>query len=300
MIWWQLIFDMVKKALGIARYSKDGNGNITGFIDGDGNAVDPYEFTKADFDNLTPSNYAGIPVRITNWHQTAAGTGGVLFIGGASWICLSPQIYAATRAAGVAAFPAATYPGLTQVWGDVGSGRAQVVSNGTRYIPKGGRMILFRNVYGTVASPILSAAAGSTSFNFALGSPTLPANLLAAGDALYLKGRVQKHGTAATISLEANIGTAGDTSDHNIWVGTVPNTDLNHTPFDCYADVADATHYVTNYIALQGGTGGAGFLLDRTTNFNIGSAMIFSINGTKNTADALDLLSWQLEWITAP
>ena len=269
-------------------------------VDADGTNIDPYEFTKAEFNNLVSTDYTGIDVRITDVHQTAAGVGGVTFIGGASWICTSPQIYYATRAAGVAAFPAASYPGLRQVWGDVGGGRSPVVSNGTRYVPESGRMVLFRSVYGTLAIPTLTAAAGSTSFNFALESPTIPANMLAAGDALYLKGRVQKHGTAAVIPIECNIGTAGDTNDHNIIVVNVPNTDLNHMAFDAYADVCDATHFITNNTALQGGTGGAGFLLDRTTNFNIVSAMIFSINGTKNTADSLDLISWQLEWITAP
>lgn len=274
--------------------------SATGRLEVNGVVLDPYEFTKAQFDNLVSAEYAGIEVRITDVHQTAAGVGGVTFIGGSSWICTSHQIYYATRAAGVAAFPAATYPGLRQVWGDVGGGRSPVVSNGTRYVPESGRMVLFRNVYGTLANPTLTAAAGTTSFNFSIGTPTIPANMLAAGDALYLKGRVQKHGTAAVIPIECNIGTAGDTNDHNIIVASVPNTDLNHMGFDAYADVCDSTHFITNNTSLQGGTGGASYMLDRTNNFNIASAMIFSINGTKNTADSIDLISWQLEWITAP
>ena len=68
-------------------------------------------------------------------------------------------------------------------------------------------------------------------------------------------------------------------------------------PFDVTAMIGSNTAFTTNNTALQGGTGGAGFVTDKTTNFNIASVMILTIGGTKNTNDTIDLGGFSLDWI---
>ncbi len=231
---------------------------------------------------------------------TAAGVGGVRFIGGTSWICTSNQIYYATRAAGVAAFPAATYPGLVQVWGDVGSGRVRAMSDASRYKPVNGSAVLFANSYGTIATPTLTQAAGSTSFTFNIGTAVIPANTLGAGDQLICKGRYRKNGANATLAAYVTLGTAGTVSDARIWAATSPITDNNDTGWDAYATIGSATGFVSNQSYTQAGTGGVDYLADATTNFNVASAMTLTIGMTKHTSDTVDLLGFSLIWVTAP
>lgn len=77
MLWWKLMFNMLKGVLGIARYSKDTNGNITGFIDADGNPVVPIDVTLVEFLALGPGDVADkAVVHITDLHTTS-GVGGV-------------------------------------------------------------------------------------------------------------------------------------------------------------------------------------------------------------------------------
>ncbi|NBQ67528.1 MAG: hypothetical protein EBU46_01335 [Nitrosomonadaceae bacterium] len=275
-------------------------GNLL-YLTWNGQRVDPYEFTLTAFNGLIASDYAGITVRVTNIHTTSAGVGGVLFTGGASWTLESPQIYYATYATGIAAFPAASYPGLRMCFGDVGGGRVVHISNGTRYMPEGGRFTFFQASYGTVAAPTQTIAAGVTSGTFTLAgsAPTIPANYLSTGFALQIKARFQRHGVTATIPAYIRIGTAGTSADADMWAVSLAATDLLHTSVDCYAMVTASNTLTTNSSSAQSGGGGTGQLVDKTANVNIASAMIISSTCTKNTADSIDLLSLMVE-VVAP
>ena len=270
--------------------------SATGRLEVNGEALNPYEFTWAEFLTLVSTDYAGIEVRITDVHQTAAGVGGVTFIGGSSWVCTSPQIYYATRAVGVAAFPAASYPGLRMVFGDV-PGTPLLKSNGTRYVPVSGAAVLSKGVYGTSASPTKSITGTSTAFSFDISTPTFPAGLFAAGDSFDCIIRVKRHGINGAMTIKFGIGTAGDYTDDGIFALTVTLTDLAIATGDIRCDVADATHFVTNHSSGKVSAGAVNQVLDRTTNFNTASAMKLSITGSKNANDTIDLLSYSFVWL---
>lgn len=108
--------------------------STTGKLQVAGTNIDPYEFTLAEFNQLTASDYAGITVRVTNIHTTSAGVGGVLFTGGTTWTLESPYIYYAT----FDLLPAASlWPGARCLVGSgIGIGGAVVESrqiSGTYY-----------------------------------------------------------------------------------------------------------------------------------------------------------------------
>ena len=269
------------------------NGKITDY---NGSNIDPYEFILADFKNLASTDYAGIEIRITDVHQTSAGVGGVTFIGGSSWICTSPQIYYATRVAGIAAFPAATYPGLRMVFGDV-PGTPLLKSNSTRYVPVSGIATLSKGVYGTSAYPTKSITDTSTAFSFDISTPTFPAGLFADGDSFDCIIRVKRHGINGAMTIKFGIGTAGDSTDDGIFAQTVTLTDLAVATGDIRCDVADATHFVTNYSNGKVSAGAVSQVVDKTTNFNTASAMKLSITGSKNANDTIDLLSYSFVWL---
>jgi len=269
------------------------NGKITDY---NGSNIDPYEFTLADFKNLVSTDYAGIEVRITDVHQTAAGVGGVTFIGGSSWICTSPQIYYATLEAGVAAFPVASYPGLRMVFGDV-PGTPLLKSNSTRYVPVSGIATLSKGVYGTSAAPTKSITDTSTSFQFDISTPTFPANLFAAGDSFDCVIRVKRHGANAGIIVRVSVGTAGDATDDALYSQSIAATDLLIATGTPLVDIVDSTHYVTNTSNSRNSGGALNQVIDKTANFNTASAMKLSITGTKNASDTIDLLSYSFVWL---
>lgn len=196
-----------------------------------------------------------------------------------------------------ASFPAASYPGLRALITSFnGSGGIEVKSNGTRYVPRNGRACLFRDSFGTVASPTLTVGAGSTSFTFSISTPTIPAGMLAVDDMLFLKFSTNRHNANATIPFSVCLGTAGTTSDAVIWSASIPATDALKTNGDCCVAITASTSFTSNSQGAQSGTGGTTGVVDGTTNVNTASAMIFTFGGTKNTNDTIDLLRYSIEW----
>jgi len=162
--------------LGIARYGKDSNGNISGFIDASGNPVSPYECTMAQFSTLVSSDWSGIDIIITDRHINSQGVGGLRVRGGSKWTLRDPQVYAATRAQNLTDFPAATYPGWRIFSADYGSyGGGYEVSDGTNYNTER-ETIVYRNpspsnvlIIPSVAASAAADNAGTVRLTF--GSP---------------------------------------------------------------------------------------------------------------------------------
>jgi len=210
---------------------------------------------------------------------------------------VSPYIVFSTYALLIAAYPAASYPGLRAMitgWNNI-----ILRSNGSRYVPLGGRAFIFRGDFGSLASPSLNSGGGTTySFNTGTGTPTFPANLAAVGDVFNIRFRMQRHNANATINpARVTFGTAGTSSDGVTWSGTLAATDLLEVSGTYYISVKDNTHYTTNSSAVQSGTGGTGQLVDTTNNVDFTQPMILSFNGTKNTSDTIDLISYDFEWV---
>ena len=285
-----------------------GTGNVTysngNFYDSAGNlisAVASYtwaQFTAGDFD-LTKARH----VHVSDRHSTTDGTSTP---GSLWWIdptatdirkrnLVSGPIYYSSYLSAITELPMASWPTMRIRCADVGNGRFPLNCNGTRYIPEG-RVILLKQVYGTKASPTKTEAAGSTAWTYNIGSPQFPANLFASPDSLNLKLRLQRHGATATMVVKAALGTAGDNTDASLWINTLPATDLLISPAEVYIDVCDSTHMMTNQVNGQSGSGAVNSIVDITANINTTSILKFSITGTKNTSDSVDLLSYSLEW----
>lgn len=211
---------------------------------------------------------------------------------------VSPYVVYSTFPLLITDFPAASYPGLRAlITGFGGSSGILVKSNGTRYVPVNGSAWLFGDTYGTIAAPTLNAGAGSTSFTFSIGTPSIPANILAVDDKLIWTFRMQRHNANATMTPKVCIGTAGTTSDASVWSASLAATDVLICNALIHSYVSAATSICSNVSAALTGTGGTTSASESTTNFNIASDMTITIGGTKNTSDTLDLLEWSVEWV---
>lgn len=279
--------------------SVNGSGDL---VDSNGNVITGQAtYTLAQFQaggfDLTTARY----VRVTDLHSSVSGFGGSLwFIDPTATqkrILISEPVVFATIALLVASFPAATYPYLRSY---VTEWNTEFISNGTRYVPATRLATLFNLVYGTLAAPTVTVSAGTTfTFNAtSFGAPTLPAGTLATGDKLILTGKFQRHGAVGTINpLRVTLGTAGTSSDAVIWSNTIAATDLVETNFLCVVDIGSSTNFTSNSSAAMDGAGGVGQLVAGTANFDVASALIFSVNGTKAAGDSIDLLAFHVQWV---
>ena len=256
------------------------------------------QFTAGGFDTSI-ARY----VHVSDRHSTTDGTSTP---GSLWWIdptatdirkrnLVSGPIYYSSHLSAITELPMASWPTMRIRCTDVGNGRFPLNCNGTRYIPEG-RVVLLKNVYGTKANPTKTEAAGSTAWTDNIGSPQFPANLFAPPDSLNVKLRFQRHGATATMVIKAALGTAGDSTDASLWVNTLLATDLLISPAEVYVDVCDSTHMMTNQVSGQSGSGAPNSIVDITANIDTTSILKFSITGTKNTSDSVDLLSYSLEW----
>ena len=278
---------------------------ITGILtDASGNVISGVasytwaQFTAGDFDTSI-ARY----VHVSDRHSTTDGTSTP---GSLWWVdptatatrkrnLVSGPIYYSSYLSAITELPMASWPTMRIRCADVGNGGFPLNCNGTRYIPEG-RVVLLKNVYGTKASPTKTEAAGYTVWKYNIGSPQFPANLFASPDSLHLKLRLQRHGATATMVVRANLGTAGDNTDASLWINTLPATDLLISPAEVYIDVCDSAHMMTNQANGQSGSGVVNSIVDITANIDTTSILKFSITGTKNTSDSVDLLSYSLEW----
>lgn len=264
-------------------------------------------YTWAQFNDVLFDTTLARYVHITDRHSTTDGTSTP---GSLWWVdptatairkrnLVSGPIYYSTYAAAIADVPVATWPTMRIRCADVGNARFQLVSNGTRYLPEGGRVYLSKNVYGTLALPTNTIGTGTTAYQFNIGTPTFPANLFATPDTLILMLRFQRHFANATMTLKASLGTAGDSTDDSMYIQTIAATDNIQGGGFVISDIASSTKYITNTSNGITTGGAASYLLDKTTKFDTTSIMKLAFTGTKNTNDTIDLLSYSLEWLAA-
>lgn len=106
----------------------------TGRLQVAGTNIDPYEFTLAEFKTKSASDFTGVDLVITDVHTNYLGVGGLRVRGGSQWTMRDYSAYFSTRAAALAAFPAASYPGFRIFSADYGSyGGGYEVSDGSDY-----------------------------------------------------------------------------------------------------------------------------------------------------------------------
>lgn len=267
-------------------------------------------YTWAQFNDVLFDTTLARYVHITDRHSTTDGTSTP---GSLWWVdptatairkrnLVSGPIYYSTYAAAIADVPAATWPTMAIVCADVGSSRIILTSNASSYRPRLGYSCLFKGVYGTLASPTnnISAGTGGTSTTFPIGTPTIPAGLLAVGDSLRLMLRLQRHNANATMVVRANLGTAGDGNDADLWSATLAATNLLICPAFTDIAIGSATVFSTSSSQSLFGSGIASAAVDKTTNFNVASTLKFSVSiQTKDASDTLDLMSYSLEWLAA-
>ena len=194
------------------------------FVDPDGNNIDPYEFTWAEFLTLVSTDYAGITIRITDRHQDYRGVGGVYFVGGTSWVLESKCIYYATLAA---APSPVTWPGLRIFAANIGVSGSFMTSDGAHYRPDGPYVLLANNL------SLISRAKGSSPDITTEWQP-LPVRLyrdinnrcvMQNGDYLVIHNAwAEKTGTTDTLSVQIRFGTGNDITDTSILAGTATGT----------------------------------------------------------------------------
>jgi len=140
---------------------------VTGarLTDIDGNSIDPIEFTLAQFKTQSAADYAGIDIVITDVHINSQGVGGLRVRGGTQWTMRDYSAYFSTRAAAIAAFPAASYPGFRIFSADYGSyGGGYEVSDGSYYVTER-ETIVYRNPATSNVLIIPSVAASAAADN---------------------------------------------------------------------------------------------------------------------------------------
>ena len=193
-------------------------------VDSDGNNINPYEFTWANFINLNSADYAGITVRVTDRHVDSRGVGGVLFVGGTSWVLESKCIYYATLAA--APSPVA-WPGLRIFAANIGLSGSFMTSDGAHYRPDSPYVLLANNL------SLISRAKGSSPDITTEWLP-LPVRLyrdvnneciLQDGDYLIISNAwVEKTGTTDTLSVQIRFGTGNAATDSSMLAAAATGT----------------------------------------------------------------------------
>ena len=212
--------EFLKSFVSFLEAKYDGSGNVTGFsIDDSATTYDietPRYATIAALEAARPaaSNTYQVAI-ITGIHDT--GTSGGMYVrsNGTYYVPMFSPVY--TQAAGMSAFPAATYPGVKMRFSDVGVGGCAVhVSDGTNYVPDGGRCLLAQTATEVKFTAPVSGANGVVSsivnnggfvqlvFAGAHGLTTSPA----AGCNLVVKTA----GNGWTLGQRANITTVDDTT----------------------------------------------------------------------------------------
>lgn len=148
---------------------------------------------------------------------------------------------------------------------------------------------------GSVASPLATLGAGVTSGIFALPSvPTIPADLLDAGNSLRIDALVTHIGTGGTSDFNVHIGTTGTTAD-----SLAVNRNITAATNRSYHGFVEISFSSTvNFVPTAGvptNDQTTATLVDRTTNVNLGAAMYATAaiaNG--NAADTWKLIRFRL------
>lgn len=290
---------LLRKLLKIVTYLTDGYGTITGVVDAEGNTITGLasytwsDFTAGGFD-LTVARY----VHVTDKHSTrsATATPGSLW-----WVeptatsaykrqLVSGSIYCATFAAGIAAFPAASYPGIKLNFADLRN--AEYYSDATNFLPSYPQVIYDKN-FGTIASPTVTVAAASTGFSITGGAPKIPAHLMNSSSRFSVEAWVYKSGGVGGAGLNMYLGTAGDSTDQSISTATLASADKAYARLSPEIKFTSNTALLTTYNSIRGGNGSTLGLFGGSTKINVASDMFVSLRtaATYSSPDILQLVS---------
>jgi len=210
--------EFLTRALNInaARFSLDGSGNIIGFIDADGAAVDgaPPSFTWATKPADGATGYVNTVVLITNLHSRGT-TGGSLWMNTTDgYICVSDPVRVTWSqmsdndwfGVGSALAPA-TWPGLRVRVTDYFVGGADVVSDGTRFRLVGSRATLKNPAESSFSVVAINQTTQIVAF------AAWPKGLYANGDRIIVTPVGEKSGTSDTQTHKFAYSTTSDTYD---------------------------------------------------------------------------------------
>lgn len=250
----------------------------------------------ADFLALDFTQFDGVFYRVSDLHSTGA-TGGSLWMadGTGDRPVLKDSPPRTTYANALANFPAASYPGLRLHMTNVGPNGTDMRSNGARYTPDNGTAMLGGEGFGTIANPTNTR---TTTGEFPVSIPDIPANLLSVGDRLRLTLRFNKSSANGTYYVRTVIGTTVDVGNAMVHEAT---SGAATTGYQIQADVlltvGSATVLTTNRGFGLSGAGAAPAAYDITTNVNIASPLKLGIwLGAITATDTAALLSYSLRW----
>lgn len=270
-------------------------------------------YDYADFDTID-TTYRRYIV-INDLHSADASTGAS---GGSRWLvnplASTPEekivldsgpLWFDTYAAYTSAITPSDHPGLRVRIGNVGKGLPVLINkyNSTaaayRLVPENGVCTLFLGVFGTIAAPTKTIAAGAPSGTYDIGNPMIPGGLIKGRDLLGFSAHFRKNGTSGTSCTSAiYLGTNNSTSDSGILVdSTATASDDYDVTFNVEVPAGSLTSLMTNASGNLGPIEGALSRLDRTTAINFANDMYISAHcGGKSTSDSLDLLYLSVIW----
>lgn len=294
-------FDIKKqlKKQGVALIARDGSGNVIGFKDMDGVAVSGSAPSYAWASKPTAVGNKNKYIIITDLIETNGEA--VLFQSdGTVWQQRTiprttfAKAFASTNLKGTA--------GLRVICIDIGlGGGIELVSNGT-YLKPISPVLLFSEIYGTVAAPALTlSAAGSYTLP---NVPTFPANLFygvaSGGSALQVISRNIRTGTAGTLSHTLYLGTAGNNTDSAIVSAAAATTAANgHLTNAPNVTFISPSAIISSGTSIAGGNGSAAPYLDKSTKINTAAPMFISAYANPlntPTQDTASLLSLEVWW----
>lgn len=191
---------------------------------------------------------------------------------------------------------AASYSGMEAFASDWGANGTKVRSNGTRWLPVGGR-VLHKHL-GAAVTGVANTA------TIVLQTPLMPVGSAQAGDAFYLDiTGLTKSGTTDNLNVTAYCGTAGTTSDASLITTNTPLAAASQSGGVLYVlKVIDNTHIQRigpissngEYaVAAASALNAAVVVSDLSANAEYLSVAIAS-SGTTNTVAISDGAIWQI------
>lgn len=179
--------------------------------------------------------------------------------------------------------------------------RTVFVSDGTNWLPLGGRLLI-KGASSTIAAPLNNITGnGATAVLFAIpgGSPAILAGMLIPlRTRIEIRYQARKHGTAGTWDIQSRLGSTNSATDNGVYNQTgltnASNQDFRQQA-ECHV-VSSTSFFTQNGLSIGGQ--GAGNAVERTTNFDISvtNYVTFSVTNV-NAADTVDLLNYSVELV---
>jgi hypothetical protein len=166
------------------------------------------------------------------------------------------------------------------------------ISDGTNWRPVNGSVVIC-NLVGSLATPLESkTGATSGSFTTLVAASKIPAEVLVPGSSsIAVQTLWNRVGATATAIAAVNIGTAGTSSDSNVYALTYAATTLFNLISEPILSAAESGRLTSSNWVSHGGSGGAA-AVDRTTNINTAADMYVTPNySSANAADTFQIIA---------